>query len=277
MSDIEANSVKQASIFGLQVSTMTEHDIATHLASTVRNGDAGPGLIVTPNIQHVAVLRHDPEFRDAYEFAEIITCDGFPVYFYARARGCRPPARVTGRGIVTMMMDHPALLADHRMFFVLADKVTADAVSEWARLHGLNDNVSIVVPPFGFDRDPVQCLTLANKINRFRATILFMGLGAPKSEIFVYRYRGDLPACWSLCVGQAVKVAMGLMPDPPALIVAFHSEWLWRIILEPRRLTRRYIVSTWGFMLAVLDDLRQKRPHRRAVVAGEEKVPLRHV
>ena len=277
MPNVNAKRIEQATVFGLQISSMTEHDVAIRVASTIRTEDAGPGLVVTPNIQHVAVLRRDPIFREAYGSAEIITCDGFPVYFYARARGCEPPGRVTGRGIVTTMMDRPELLADQRLFFVLADRATAEAVTDWACRHGLQERVAIVVPPFGFDRDTAESLALAAEVKRFGTTILFMGLGAPKSEIFVHRHRDMLPACWALCVGQAVKVAMGLMPDPPPLIIALHSEWLWRIILEPRRLTGRYIASSWGFALAVLDDLVQKRPVRPVVTAGDERAHCNNV
>lgn len=240
-------------------------DVATHVPTDV--GDVR--LVVTPNIQHIAVLRHDKAFRRAYASADITTCDGFPVLLYARFRGCKVRERATGRGITTALLDVPERLRQHRMFFVVSDSETASAVTIWAARHGLSSQVATSVPPFGFDRDQDQSEALANRIQGHGTTLLFMGLGAPKSEVFVDRYRARLPPCWALCVGQSVRIAMGLVRDPPAFVQATNLEWLWRIMLEPRRLTSRYIASTAGFVLAVHDDLRQDAQWRGPVAAGK--------
>ncbi len=69
-------------------------------------------------------------------------------------------------------------------------------------------------------------------------------------------HRDRLPTCWALCVGQAVKMALGLTPTPPGLVKALNLEWAWRVILEPRRMIGRYVISTGGFLAAVARDLR---------------------
>jgi N-acetylglucosaminyldiphosphoundecaprenol N-acetyl-beta-D-mannosaminyltransferase len=243
-------------VFGLTISPMSEADIAEHVGRTIRRSDAGVGLVVTPNIQHVAELRTNASFRDAYDHADIVTCDGFPVYLYARSRGALSPGRVTGRGIVTILMRSPDLFAHHTLFFVVADEQTATAVKAWATSNDIADRVVTDVPPFGFDLDQAMGADLAARIRTHGTTLLFMGLGAPKSEIFIDRHRAELPACWALCVGQAVKVALDLMPPPPQLVQSLNLEWLWRIGLEPKRLARRYVVSLAGFLAFVARDVR---------------------
>ncbi len=244
-----------APLFGMQLSALDAEACAA-LMSTRRDADTGVGLFVTPNIQHVAGMRTDPEFAAAMAGAEIIVCDGFPVYRYARLRGHVVPGRVTGREVIERMIAHSNRLAGHRLFFVLDSQVTAHAVSAWASADVPSAEIEIVVPPFGFDADPIACAALATRIAGFGTTILFMGIGAPRSELFVHRQRARLPCCWALCVGQSFKVALGMTTPPPALMVRLNLEWAWRILLEPRRMLARYGPSGIGFLQAIAGDLR---------------------
>jgi N-acetylglucosaminyldiphosphoundecaprenol N-acetyl-beta-D-mannosaminyltransferase len=98
---------------------------------------------------------------------------------------------------------------------------------------------------------------MATRIQDHGATLLMMGVGAPRSEIFIDRYRASLPPCWAFCVGQAIKIALGLVQRAPDAWQAVGMEWLWRLRQEPTRLARRYVVSSVGFALAVLEDQRR--------------------
>jgi len=240
-------------IFGFAVSPLTAHEVAERIRTEPRTARTGVGLVVTPNIQHVADLRRNARFREAYAAAEIVTCDGFPVHLYARLRHCPSPERVTGCDIATDLMAHPAALAGQRPFFVVDSDETARAVTAWAEANGLA--AATAVPRIGFDADAEACRTLAERIAAHRTSLLFMGLGAPKSEIFVHAHRALLPPCWALCVGQAVKIALGLVPPPPHWVKRGNLEWAWRILQEPGRMSRRYLFSGIGFLAAVAEDL----------------------
>lgn len=245
-------------VFGLRMSRLDARGVAQLIVGAIRKPQDGPGLVVTPNIHHVAMLRTDTAFAAAYAKAEVVTCDGFPVFRYAKLRGASAPGRVTGCDIVTEVMRHPDLaVSGQRLFFVLDHADTETAVRDWAARLGLSDVVQTAIPAFGFERDEQYCRDLAQSIANHGTTILFMGVGAPKSEVFVAQYSALLPACWALCIGQAVKMELGLTPRPPQLVIALNLEWLWRIFLEPRRLIGRYTFATLGFTLAILDDLRQ--------------------
>lgn len=244
-----------ATVFGLAVSPLTAKGVAERILSSPRGANAGVGLVVTPNIQHIALLREDASFRRAYADAEIVTCDGFPVYHYARMRGCEVPGRVTGCDIAVHLMADGAGLAGRRLFFVVDQPETAQAVAGWADRHGVD--AAAFVPPFGFERDEPVSSDLAARIAAHRTEVLFMAVGAPKSEVFVHSHRSVLPPCWALCVGQAVKMALGLTPTPPGWVKACNLEWFWRILLEPKRMGLRYARSVVGFLAAVIGDLRQ--------------------
>lgn len=262
-------------IFGFAVSTLGAEAIADRIATTVRGparpgapdaaGHAGPcegeegvGLVVTPNVDHVRLLRRDPRFAAAYASAAIVTCDGFPVYRYARLRGCAPAGRVTGCDLARAVLRHEAL-PRHRLFFVADSEATADGLRRRAAGRGMAGQVALHVPPHGFEHDPAQCAALADRIAAHGATLLLMGVGAPRSEVFVHRHRASLPPCWALCVGQALRIEAGVIRRAPALASALNAEWLWRLAREPRRLASRYAAGSVGFVAAVAADLRGRR------------------
>ncbi len=248
-------------IFGLTPSELDEAAVAALLATPSPAGD-GPCLIVTPNLDHIVQLRRNPAFRAAYRHAALILCDGFPVHYYARLRGHRAH-RVTGSGLIARIMKNPAARPAARLMFVADQPATARAIEIWAAnsgIAGFADRVAAIVPPFGFIDMPEACANLAASITRHRPTLLIMAVGAPQSEIFTDRYRAALPDCWALCVGQGVKMALGLVRRAPSAVQTLHAEWLWRLAQEPRRLGARYGLGAFRFAAAIAADLRDHPP-----------------
>lgn len=250
-------------IFGFAPSGLTAQGVVERVIQR-RPPGSGVGLIVTPNIDHVARLRHDAAFAQAYRHAEIITCDGFPVYYYARMVGCAVPGgRVTGCEIAARLLREAPLAPWQRLFFAVDSAETEQGLRTWGERRGLApEQIAIAVPPMGFERDPIASADLARRIAAHGTTILLMGVGAPKSEVFVDSHRARLPDCWALCIGQAVRIEAGTMTRAPELWQRLNLEWLWRVVLEPRRLVGRYATAAAGFLAAVAADL--KHPERTA-------------
>ena len=246
-------------VLGLRMRDFDVAQTVDHMLTVRRTPDEGVGLFVTPNIQHVALARDDPEFATAMAKAQIVVADGFPVYRFARARGLALPGRITGREVIERMFERPDRLSGHRGFFVVDCDETADLIRSWVAANAPDFHCETLVPPFGFDRDGPYCAELADRIGRFGTTLLFLCVGAPKSELFVHRHRLLLPPCWALCVGQSFRLILGTTAPPPALMVRLNLEWLWRIVLEPRRMLRRYGPSAVGFVRAMVADLRRPR------------------
>lgn len=239
--------------FGLTISPATAEELAQIALTTRRGEQDGVGLVVTPNIEHIARLRSSPALAQAYRNAAVTVCDGWPVRRYARLCGLTVQ-RVTGCDIAIGLMHAADVPGWQRLFLVLDSAETEAAVRIWAERRGLGERVATTIPPFGFENDDDFCRGMAGEIRAHGTTLLLMGVGAPRSEVFVDRYRASLPPCWAFCVGQAVKIALGLVDRAPTFWQAAGLEWLWRLRQEPRRLARRYVVSSFGFCLAVLED-----------------------
>jgi N-acetylglucosaminyldiphosphoundecaprenol N-acetyl-beta-D-mannosaminyltransferase len=235
--------------FGLTLSMDTAREIA---CMAVRDTpDDGVALVVTPNIDHIATIRRFPPLARAYRNAARIVCDGWPVQLYARWCGLRV-RRVTGCDLTAELMRLAPDASSQQLFFVVDSTMTEQAVRDWA----VSNSVAceVWVPPFGFDRDTGYCARLAEAIRSHRTTVLIMAVGAPRSEVFVDTYRALLPPCWAFCVGQAVKIELGLVRRASSRWQSLGMEWLWRMFQEPSRLTKRYVSASVGFGAAVVQD-----------------------
>ena len=209
-------------------------------------------LIVTPNIDHVRLLRQNT-FAAAYAGAEIVCPDGFPVLLYARLRGLALARRVTGCALFAHLTEHE-LLPAKRVVIVTESASSEDAVRRWSRARGLG-KLRVLTAPDGLARNPAAQAALAHAISAEAPDILVMTLGAPVSEVFVHAHRHILPPCWALCVGQAVRVHLGLTQRASPLWQRLGLEWLWRLQQEPRRLLGRYVSDLAWFPVAVVRDV----------------------
>jgi exopolysaccharide biosynthesis WecB/TagA/CpsF family protein len=256
---MDAVAEKTVRALGMQVSPLSVDQVAARIMSG-RPPDR-LRLVVTPNIEHVRLLRR-ADFAAAYAAADLVCPDGFPVLMFARWRGLAQRRRVTGCDVFHHIARHPAL-ADRGLFLVLESQGTADAAIAWAARLGIGGRVHVAVAPPDMAYDPVAQWALVEKIEAASAAILVMTLGAPLSEVFVHTHREALPRCWALCLGQAVRVELGLTRRAPLAWRGLGLEWLWRLWLEPRRLAARYVLGVGWFLVAVVRD----------VVGGDGKKP----
>jgi exopolysaccharide biosynthesis WecB/TagA/CpsF family protein len=248
-----ATDIDDRLLFGLRFCMLDAKGCATKILS--ERPASGPNLLVTPNINHIRLLRRR-EFARAYGSAALVCADGFPLVLYARLRGLNLPGRVTGCDIFTQLVRHPRF-AQEKIFLVVESVATAEAARVWAEQQGLSHPVEIVVAVERFGQDERAQRSLAEAIRGHGTTLLVVGLGAPVSEIFVHRHGGLLPPCWALCIGQALRVEIGLVARAPHSWRVFGFEWAWRMRQEPLRLGVRYLRDLLWLPCAVIEDLLQ--------------------
>ena len=102
-SSADAALVQRFPIFGFWPNCESIGQIVNTILSRRRAVREGVGLVVTPNIDHIAKLRQSAAFRQAYANAAMVLCDGFPVHYYARLRG-HPVNRITGCELVKRLL-----------------------------------------------------------------------------------------------------------------------------------------------------------------------------
>jgi N-acetylglucosaminyldiphosphoundecaprenol N-acetyl-beta-D-mannosaminyltransferase len=232
-------------LFGHVFSTGTAAEV---LAEAEAKPCTLPRLVVTANVDHIIVLSENPAFRKAYQGAAARTLDGMPLVWLARLGGCYDAIRVTGHDLLACAVAAPQV-PGRRVFVLCASTRVGDRIRALFVRAGLApEDVAVAAPPFGFETDAAYSCALADAVRSHGTTLLLMGVGAPKSEIWVDRQGAALGAPVVLSVGDALTVAAGLAPRAPRLMQRAGLEWLFRFLHAPQRLFHRYFVRSWRFV-----------------------------
>jgi N-acetylglucosaminyldiphosphoundecaprenol N-acetyl-beta-D-mannosaminyltransferase len=117
-------------------------------------------------------------------------------------------------------------------------------------------------PPFGFENDPSECRRILDSIAKSEADILFVALGAPKQEKWIWAYGPASGAKIAMAVGGSFSFVTGDLKRAPRLMQKYGFEWLWRLLNEPRRLWRRYLIEDTPFIWIVLKAWLRRRVFR---------------
>lgn len=207
------------------------------------------GVMYNPNVDSLFWLQHDSEFYDAYGQAEWIVCD-------SRILKCvsiflKQPIRETIQGsnffhdFYTYHKNDP----DYRIFLL----GSAAGVAQIA-MQRINEKVGrkIVVgahsPSFGFEMDEKECRDIIDTINTSEATVLAIGVGAPKQEKWLAKYRYEMPKIkLFMALGATIDFEAGVKKRAPIIWQKLCLEWLYRFLHEPKRLFRRYIINDMKF------------------------------
>lgn len=116
-------------------------------------------------------------------------------------------------------------------------------------------------PPYGFERDAAENAKAIEAIRAANADILFVALGTPKQEIWLSKHQREIGVPVSMGVGAALDFLSGKVKRAPRWVQQCGLEWLWRLMQEPRRLWRRYLVDDMIIVPLLLREL--KRPRHR--------------
>ena len=232
-------------LFGTTFSTATAEEVIAMAAAQPRSRAR---LIVTANVDHIVILSENAAFRKAYACAAARTLDGTPLVWLARLYGARGARRVTGHDLLAAALAMPPS-PKHRVFLVCASDLVGARIKTCFVASGLApEAVRTVSPPFGFENDETYSALLAQAVRAHGTTLLVMGVGAPKSEIWVDRHGVEMGAPVTLAVGDALGVAAGLVPRAPVLMQRMGLEWFFRFLHAPRRLFPRYFLRSWRFL-----------------------------
>ncbi len=231
----------------------------------LHRGQLPPLKIVGPNAHLVTLAEHHPRFAEAMQAADLAVPDGISVVMASRLLGVPIPERVTGGDLMERMCAEAAHYG-FRVFF-LGGLPGAAIMAAWnleQRYPGLRI-CGTWCPPPGFENDPQEQARMRQTIANVRPDLLCVAFGAPKQEIWMHENASSLPVGAILPVGAAFDTQSGLRRRAPRWMQRIALEWLFRLLMEPHRLWRRYLIGNAEFVLLVLRQwLRQSLATLRA-------------
>lgn len=205
------------------------------------------------NPHSYAVALDRPEFESALRDADWLVPDGVGVVLASRLRGGSIRERVTGSDVFHGVHKQLNARGGGRVFFLGSTEETLRSIRErmavdYPRLQV----VGTFSPPFKPEFSVAELDEMASAINAARPDVLWVGMTAPKQEIWLHRMRGRLDVRFAAAIGAVFDFYIGRIKRSHPVFQALGLEWLPRLVQEPKRLWRRMFVSAPIFVWHVV-------------------------
>lgn len=217
------------------------------------------GSILTMNLDHLRRYRRDAFCRELYARASLAVADGMPLIWASRVQGQELPERVTGSNLI-WSLSAGAAEAERTVFLLGGEPGTADDAAEVLR--ATYPDLKIVgtfCPDFGFESREEEMAAMADALISADPDIVFVALGTPKQDRLIESLRDYLPATWWVGVGISFSFVCGTVSRAPMWMQNTGLEWMHRLLQEPRRLAKRYLLNGLPFFGFLLADALGKR------------------
>lgn len=212
------------------------------------------GIVFTPNVDHLMKLQNDPEFVNTYKDATYKLCDSKILFFISRFLGTPIKEKISGSDLFPAFYQYHKNNEDIKIFLLGAREGVAlkaqDKINEQV---GRTMIVGAHSPSFGFEKNEEECAKIIELINQSGATVLAVGVGAPKQENFISKYKDQFTNIKIfLAIGATIDFEAGNIKRAPKWISEIGMEWLYRLLAEPKRLWKRYLVHGPSFFWLIL-------------------------
>lgn len=218
----------------------------------------GRHYVCVSNVHTVVMGAEDPSYARVTNEATLATADGVPLVWASKVvDGPRIHGRASGPDILEKILNDPTSRHLRHYFYGSTSEVLEKLKAALAKLAPHAQIAGFMSPPFR-PAKPVDApldeseLEECRQIDETNPHIVWVGLGAPKQEIWMYRTRQALKAPVSIGVGAAFDFLAGNKPRAPLWMQKTGLEWFHRMMSEPKRLVSRYLKTNPVFVAAVV-------------------------
>lgn len=239
---------------GVRVHMVQIPEVVGLMADWIENDRQRCHHIVNTGMHGIMEARRDPSFKAILNSADLFFPDGISMIWVARRRGFPLKKRGTGPELLREFCK-TASTKGYRSFFLGDTDDTLDQLTGKLRAEfpGL-EIAGTFSPPFR-PITPEEDEEIIRMINGSKPDVLWIGLGCPKQERWIFEHKDRLDVPVAIGVGAYFKFHSGQVKRVPALVGDFGFEWLWRFLHEPRRLWRRVLIDGPRFGCNVILEL----------------------
>lgn len=247
---------------GVTVHALRQEELIAHMFSALDRGEGG--WAVTINLDHLRRCERKPEYAAMIASAEVVVADGMPLVWAAKIQGTPLPERVAGSDLVSSIAESAA--AHERSIYLLGGNPgTADAAAEALKERYTELRIAGThCPPFGFEHDTSELNLINDLLTEAQPDIVYVALGSPKQELLIQRIREVLPGAWWLGIGISFSFLSGDVQRAPKWMQKLGIEWVHRLMQEPGRLARRYLLEGIPFGLKLMCGAMRQRLRGKA-------------
>ncbi|MEQ1353390.1 MAG: WecB/TagA/CpsF family glycosyltransferase [Candidatus Acidiferrum sp.] len=225
-------------VLGVRVDAIQTAGAVATMERLISNGK--PGCYVTVTGMHgVAESRGDGNFREILNAADLVVPDGMPLVWLGRLHGFPMRHRVPGSELMEEFCQKTGSRYRH-FFYGGGPGVAEDLAKQLHARHGITI-AGTFTPPYR-PLTPEEEEQVARQVDESAADVLWVGLSTPKQEKWMHAHREAFRIPLMLGVGAAFDMNSGRLRRAPEWIRENGLEWLFRLVMEPRRLWKRYLV-----------------------------------
>jgi N-acetylglucosaminyldiphosphoundecaprenol N-acetyl-beta-D-mannosaminyltransferase len=236
-------------LLGCLVDRLTNKQALQWCLDACRCREAPARILLTANASHLVAMEDDAALRQAGNAADLVTADGMSLVWASWLTGTPLPERVTGIDLLTRLLE-AAPREGIRVFLLGATQPVIERFV--AHCREAHPGIEIAGWRNGYF-DPEDA-SVVRQIAESRADLLLVGMPSPRKDIWCERYRDEFDVRLIIGVGGAFDVLAGMVRRAPRWMQVTGLEWAWRLLLEPKRLWRRYLFGNCRFIWLLLRD-----------------------
>lgn len=246
----------------MPIDAVTTESLTRELLSRI--GDGAGGHLLTMNLELLRLAKSSNPFHEIVKSASFIVADGTPLIWASKLQGTPLPERIAGS---SFCLPFAGALASHgfRLFLLGGNQGIAEKASEVMRGHFPSlIVVGTYCPPYGFEKSDVEMERIRTALRETKPDVVYVALGSPKTEYLIHDLRGEFPQVLWIGVGISLSFMTGDVKRAPVWMQKLGLEWVHRLVQEPKRLFRRYIIDGIPFAIVLFASAMRKR-----VASGE--------
>lgn len=207
------------------------------------------GILITPNLDHLVKLQRDKDFYDLYQKADWVVCDSKILFLVSQFLKHKIVEAIPGSSFFVKYYMYHQNDPNCKIFLLGARegiaKIAMDRINEKV---GRGIVIGAHSPSFGFEKNEEECEKIIDIINKSGATTVLVGVGAPKQEKWIVKYKDRMSGVkvW-MGLGATIDFESGTLRRAPRIMQRIGMEWLYRAYKDPKRLFKRYFVDDMKF------------------------------
>lgn len=239
-------------LFNYEVNSVTMSETLDYISNRINNSVFTQHCVV--NVAKSVNMQTDQNLYDSVKSCDIINVDGMGVVWGAKLLGLDIPERVAGIDLYSELVSLSEKNGWPIFFLGATEEVVNDVVEFECRNH---PNLNVAGYHHGYFWDDEE--KMVETIQQSGAKLLFVAITSPKKENFINKWKEQLGVDFVMGVGGTFDVVAGKVKRAPLWMQKAGLEWLYRVIQEPRRMWKRYLITNTKFAVLLVKEIFNKK------------------
>lgn len=241
--------MKYLNFFGVRVSASTQKTLLNYVQDKITY--KGASYITFTNVHVIITALKNGLLKQALYEADLVAPDGMPLVWAGKTVGKNLIERCSGPDIMKRLIEISEEKGYTHYFYGSTDETILELKKQLREKYPNLKIVGTYSPPFR-ELTAIEDLEITEEINNLSPDIIWIGLGAPKQEIWMNEHKNKINRGVMLGVGAAFDFIANTKKRAPLWMQKIGLEWLFRLLSEPGRLWKRYLVTNFLFVINIL-------------------------